>query len=116
MPIDLGANALTSSAVAPTLKKPVYLVVLADGSGKTATITHFIATDKPELTMGFISVRGIVTDAEEDEIIKGFADILSKTPKETVVEMMFPVHRIKYIRSLVFNAVKPIQPIPVGKQ
>lgn len=116
MPIDLGANALTNSAVAPTLKKPVYLVVLADGSGKTAAITHFVATDKPELTMNFISVKGFTSDAGEDEIIKGFVELISKTPKETIVEMMFPVHRIKYIRSLVFNAVKPIQPIPVGKQ
>jgi hypothetical protein len=116
MPIDLGSNAITQSTVAPTLKKPVYLITLADGTGKTAAISHFIATDKPELTMGFVSVRGIFTEEDEDTIIRGFSEIVGKTPKETVVEMMFPVHRIRSIRSLVFNAVKTIQPLPVGKQ
>lgn len=116
MPIELGANALTTSSIAPVLKKPVYLVTLADGVGKTAATTYFIATDKPELSMNFISVRGIFTEADEDEIIRNFSDIVSKTPKETVVEMMFPAHRIRSIRSLVFNAVKTVQPLPVGKQ
>jgi hypothetical protein len=116
MPIELGANALTSSSVAPKLNKPVYLITLADGTGKTAAITYFIATDKPELTMGFVSVRGIFTEEEEDAIIRSFSEIVGKTPKETVVEMMFPVHRIRSIRSLVFNAVKTVQRLPTGKE
>ena len=116
MPIDLGANALTSSSMAPTLKKPVYLVAIVDGSGKTAAVTNFIATDKPGLEMSFVSVRGIFTDESEEDVVRNFADIVNRTPKEQIVEMMFPVHRVKYIRSLVFNAVKTVQPIPVGKQ
>lgn len=107
MPTDIAIGAANLPTGAPTLKKPVYLVVLADGSGKTAAITQFIALDRPELTQSFISVRGFYTDEEEENIVKGFADIVSKTPKETMLEMMFPVHRIRSIRSLVFNAVKP---------
>jgi hypothetical protein len=116
MPIDLGPNALTQNSAAPRINKPVYLITLVDGSGKTAAVTHFIATDKPELSMSFVSVRGIFTDEpDEDFIIKSFSEIVGKAPKETLVEMIFPVHRIRSIRSLVFNAIKTIQPLPVGK-
>lgn len=116
MPIELGANALINSTAAPSLKKPVYLISLVDGTGKTVKVENFITTDKPGLEMGFVSVRGFFTDQIEEDVVRNFADIVNKTPKEQIVEMMFPVHRIKYIRSLVFNAVKTVQPIPVGKQ
>ena len=115
MPIDLGANALTAQ-VAPTLKKPPFLVTLDDGlTGKTRNFQRFISLDKPESINGFIQVKGIFCDKEEDEIIKNFTDILTSTPKELHLEMMFPLHRIHSIRSLVFNAVKTPTTITVGK-
>ena len=103
MTIDLGPNAITSSSAAPKISRPLYLVTLLDGKA----VTHFIATDKPELSEGFISVRGIYCELSEEEIVKTFSEIVSKSPKDTVLEMMFPTHRVKHIRSLVFNAVKP---------
>ena len=108
MPIDLGPNSLTG-AQAPTLKKPPFLITLDDGvTGKTRNFQRFISLDKPLSENGFITVKGIFCDKDEDEIIKGFADILTNTSKELILEMMFPLHRIYSIRSLVFNAVKSV--------
>lgn len=108
MPIDLGPNSLTM-AVAPSLKKPPFLITLDDGvTGKTRNFQRFISLDKPLSENGFIQVKGIFCDKDEDEIIKGFTDILTNTSKELILEMMFPLHRVYSIRSLVFNAVKVV--------
>lgn len=113
--IDLGPNALTGQ-VAPTLKKPPFLITLDDGvSGKTRNFQRFISFDKPESINGFIQVKGIFCDKEEEEIIKNFSKLLTGTPKELILEMMFPLHRIYHIRSLVFNAVKSITTVTEGK-
>lgn len=115
MPIELGPNSL-SGAQAPALKKPPYLIVLDDGvSGKTRNFQKFISLDKPENNNGFIHVKGIFCDKEEAEIIKNFSDILTTSPKELILEMMFPLHRIYSIRSLVFNAVKTVTVVTQGK-
>jgi hypothetical protein len=115
MPIDLGPNSLTG-AIAPTLKKPPYLIALDNGvTGKVHNFQRFISLDKPESVNGFIQVKGIYSDLEEDEIIKNFTDILTSCPKESILEMMFPLHRIYSIRSLVFNAVKSITNVAPGK-
>lgn len=108
MPIDLGPNSLLG-AQAASLKKPPFLITLDDGvTGKTRNFQRFISLDKPESINGFVQVKGIFCDKDEDEIIKTFADILTNTPKELTLEMMFPLHRIYSIRSLVFNAVKTV--------
>lgn len=115
MPIDLGPNSLTG-AQAPTLKKPPFLVTLDDGvSGKTRLLQRFISLDKPLSENGFIQVKGIFCDKSEDDIIKNFADILADSPKELTLEMLFPLHRVYSIRSLVFNAVKNITTVTPGK-
>jgi hypothetical protein len=108
MPIDLGPNSLTM-AIAPSLKKPPFLVTLDDGvTGKTRNFQRFISLDKPLSENGFIQVKGIFCDKDDDEIIKGFSDILTSTSKELILEMLFPLHRVYSIRSLVFNAVKTV--------
>jgi hypothetical protein len=116
MPIDLGPNSLVG-AQAPSLKKPPYLITLDGGGavGKTRSFQRFISLDKPESINGFIQVKGIFCDKEEDEIIKTFTDILTNSPKELTLEMMFPLHRIHSIRSLVFNAVKSVTNVNPGK-
>ena len=116
MPVDLGPNSLLG-AQAPSLKKPPFLITLDDGvSGKTRNFQRFISLDKPESINGFIQVKGIFSDKDEDEIIKTFSDILTNTPKELTLEMMFPLHRIYNIRSLVFNAVKSVTQANPSKQ
>jgi hypothetical protein len=115
MPVDLGPNSLTM-APAATLKKPPYLITLDDGvTGKTRNFQRFISLDKPESLNGFIQVKGIFTEVEELEIVKTFTDILTSCPKESILEMMFPLHRIYHIRSLVFNAVKSVTNVAPGK-
>jgi hypothetical protein len=91
---------------APSLKKPPYLVVMERMDKKTQVIERFISLDKPESINGFIQVKGIYSDKTEDDIIKNFNDILIKTAKDAILEMMFPLQRVLYIRSLVFSAVK----------
>ena len=90
-------------------KKPCYLVTLEDldGKGKNKVIRYFIAIDKPDLLTNFIQVKGIYSDCEEEEILKKFSEILANTPKENIMDIMFPSHRVCSIRSLVFNANKP---------
>jgi hypothetical protein len=119
MPSDIavGANINTPEgafAVLPRgaaqLKKPPYLITLIETSGKTQTVSRFVSLDKPELQNGFIQVRGIFCDKAEDVIVKSFQDILTTEPKESILEMMFPIHRIHSIRSLVYSAVKTLTP------
>jgi len=116
MPIDLGVTAITQTTTAPVLKKPPFLITLDDGTtGKVRNFQRFISLDKPESVNGFVQVKGIFCDKEEGEIVKSFADILASSSKENVLEMMFPLHRVYSIRSLVFNAVKNVTPVTVGK-
>lgn len=86
-------------------KKPCYLVVLLGGTKKGGN--NFISLDKPELLTDFIQVKGFFSDSSEDEISKKFVEIVANTPKENIVDMMFPSHRVFSIKSLVFNANKP---------
>jgi hypothetical protein len=89
-------------------KKPCYLITLEDSTGKTKVVVRFIAVEQPIHNLGFIQVKGIFTDSSEEEVISGFGVILTSTPRERQVEIMFPWHRVSSIRSLVFNAVKPV--------
>lgn len=112
MPVDIAVQpGVMLPTGAPLLKKPPYLITLEDGNGKLRTFQRFISLDKPESSEGFVLVKGIFCDKAEDEIIKSFTDILTNNPKEFILEMMFPLHRIYSIRSLVFNAVKFITAI-----
>lgn len=107
MPSDIAVGPTTIlSSGAPTLKKPPYLITLEDGSGKTKSFQKFISLDKPESVNGFVQVKGIFSDKSEEEIIKSFSEILTNISKESILEMMFPIHRIYSIRNLIFNAVK----------
>lgn len=89
--------------VAAVNKKPIYLIYLS--TNKT-TFQKFIAIDKPDSQNGFISTKGFFTELPEDEIIKTFNDLLTQTPKELILDMWFPWHRVHSVRSLVFNANK----------
>jgi hypothetical protein len=90
-------------------KKPCYLVTL-DGVTKTGktVVARFIAVDKPDFNnAAFAQVKGFYTDSSEEEIVVGFLDIIRETPKDQIMEVMFPTHKIHSIRSLVFSAEKP---------
>lgn len=104
---DFAVGSVGIPSVGHISKKPSYLVLLEETVGKTKGLKHFIAIDRPDPVNGFISVKGIYSDLSEDEISKSFAEILASTPKEQILDMMFPWHRVYSIRSLVFNANKP---------
>jgi hypothetical protein len=93
---------------APILKKPPYLITLEKRGTKGTATEKFISLDKPEMQFSFVQVKGFYCDKDEEDIVKGFAAIVAETPKDMIVEMMFPSHRVVSIRSLVFNAVKAI--------
>jgi hypothetical protein len=104
---DFGVSVTGIPQVGQVSKKPRYLVLLEDNSGKTKSLKSFISVDKPDLLDGFIAVKGFFSDLSEDVISKTFVDIVESTPKESILDMMFPWHKIHSIRSLVFNANKP---------
>lgn len=87
---------------APKLQKPSYLIILALGKG----FEYFIADNRPETMNSFVQVKGFFTTQLEKTIVANYADIIDKTPKEEILEMMFPIHRVHSIRSLTYNAVK----------
>ena len=88
-------------------KKPIYLITLEDSSGKKNSFQRFIALDKPDSQTGFLMVKGIFSELAEEEITKNFSDILTAAPKELILDVWFPWHRVVSVRSLVFNANKP---------
>ncbi len=96
---------------APVKRIPIYLITMERLQNKMQIIEKFISIDKPLSENGFIQVKGFFCEKSEEEIIKSFNDILTSCPKELILEMMFPLHRIVSIRSLIFNAVKSINPI-----
>jgi hypothetical protein len=111
MPTDIAISPGNLPTTVPNRSRPYYLVTLVDvvhtAKGTKTVEELFIATDRPNFELGFISARGIYSDISEDKIIKGFVEIVAAAPKNSVLEMMFPTHRVKHIRSLTFNAVKP---------
>jgi hypothetical protein len=105
--ISVPITAFTNNGT-PLKRVPYNLITLERKQGQKQVIEHFISFDKPLSENGFIQAKGIYCDQLEEEIIKNYGDIIATTPKENVVEMMFPYHRIVSVRSLIFNAVKGI--------
>lgn len=87
-------------------KKPSYLLTLEDSSGKKGACQRFITIDKPDSQNGFLMAKGIFSEMSEEEIMKKFSDALTNAPKEVIVDVWFPWHRVISVKSLVFNANK----------
>jgi hypothetical protein len=84
-------------------KKPCYLVALKPKNKKPL---NFIALDKPDLLEGFVGVKGVFSTETEEMIINQYNTILESVKKTDIADMMFPIHKVEHIRSLVFNANK----------
>ena len=100
---DLAIGVTSLPPVGTLRQKPSYLITLEANSKATPT-KRFITTDKPEIQNGFVQVKGVYSEENEDSIAEKYVDILTSSPKELVLEMMFPIYRILNIRSLVFRA------------
>ena len=82
-------------------KKPSYLITI---EGSKSKLQRFVTLDKPELLQGFVQVKGFFSDLSEEEIIKNFADLLTSTSRDLILELMIPWHKISApMRSLVFK-------------
>lgn len=104
---DFAVGAVGIPQVGYVSKKPIYLIKIEGSVGKNKGLAHFICIDKPDLLNGFIQVKGFYSDESEEDIAKNFGDLLSAVPKESILDIYFPWHKIHSIRSLVFNANKP---------
>lgn len=83
-------------------KKPCYLITLDAGK---KTLEKFIAIEAPELLSGFVQTKGFFcNDKLEEDILKNINEILTATPKDLYVEMLFPQHRVTSIRNLIYRA------------
>jgi len=104
---DFSVNAVSLLPTPGKLNnKPSYLISLTNKS-KTKPIINFITTDRPDIQVGFIAVKGIYCDQNEEVIAAKFNEILTNTPKETFLDLLLPIHRVQSIRNLMFNAHKP---------
>lgn len=89
---------------ASTIKKPLYLIIIENNNGKLKIDENFISIDRPELLNGFVQAKGFFCELSQADISKNFSSVLTDTNKELYVEMMFPWHRIKSIKNLIFKA------------
>lgn len=88
----------------PISTKPAHLLTF-ENSGKSK-VKFFITLEKPEFENQFIHVKGIYSEASEEEINNSFTEILTVAGKDSILEMYFPLHRISSIKNLVFRANK----------
>lgn len=88
----------------PISNKPPHLLSF-ENSGKSKS-KFFITVEKPEFENQFIHVKGIYSEASEEEISNSFTEILTNAGKESILEMYFPIHKISSIKNLVFRANK----------
>lgn len=104
---DFAVGTVGIPSVGHVSKKPCYLVTLTDSTSKSKSLVNFIAIIQPDLQLGFIAVKGFFCDKSEDDIVAQFTDIVASTPKDQILDLQLPTHRVHCIRSLVFNANKP---------
>lgn len=87
---DFAVGVVGLPSVGALLKKPTYLVTLTEGKKEI----FFLSIDRPEfVNSGFIQTKGAFVDS---------ADTTEFT-KDSVVEIIFPSHRIVSIKNLVFK-------------
>lgn len=102
---DISIGVIAAPSGAPTLNKPKYLIAFNVADKRTREPRYFLSMDKPDLLNGFIQVKGFFVDlSDENEIISSFSDLLTSTAKELYLDIMFPWHKIAYVRSLTFKA------------
>jgi hypothetical protein len=103
---DINVKVTTLITGVPTPTKPKYLVCVEHRTNNKL-VDYFLSMDKPISTNGFIEVKGFFVSCEqqtEDYISKNYLSILDSTPKDLYMEIMFPWHRVKSIKSLAFKA------------
>lgn len=100
---DLSVGVVSIPQQGALSKKPSYLISLEVKKGASQ---FFLTTDRPEMLQGFVSVRGLFLDPliEGSDVRQNYTTLLNDATKESMVEIMFPWHKIVSMQSLVFRA------------
>ncbi len=80
---------------------PADLVVL-EGI-KKGTDEYFIATKSDHSYTNYSKFVGFYTDGTKENIIAKYGEIIEAAAITNYVEVMFPLHRIREVRSLVYR-------------
>lgn len=85
----------------PNRLVPAFLVSLhADKKGVSE---YFIATKFDDAYVHFGKFVGFYFEGTAEDIIARYEEIISTTPATNYVEILFPHHQIKSVRSLVYK-------------
>lgn len=87
-----------------TTVKISYLVYLDIFENKKGNVKKFITIDKPDTSDSFVQMKGIFTEAPDEDIFSSYQSILTSSKKEDIIEIMVPWNRIHLLKSLVFKA------------
>jgi len=91
----------------PILAKPAHLITFVQPATGKSKQKFFITIEKPEFEDQFVHVKGMFSEASEEEINNTFSEVLTEATKDsTIVEMYFPIHRISSVKNLVFRSNK----------
>jgi hypothetical protein len=99
---DIAIQPVSLSDYGKTVKFiPADLVVL-EGS-KKGSEEYFIATKSDHSYINYSKFVGFYTDGTKENIILKYGEIIEATPITNYVEIMFPLHRVREVRSLVYR-------------
>lgn len=96
--IPAGSNMPVAGALN---KKPLFLVTLTNGK----LMQQFISIDRPLTEMNYIQTKGIFVQLPEEEIVSRSAELMNAN-KDSILEMIFPMHRVYSIRNINYIANK----------
>ena len=101
MSTDIAIGPVGLPNVGGLIKKPPHLVELTEGKTKI----NFLSLDRPDLLSDYIQVRGCMVDSKDLEALsKDLVNFVSSIPKDSIVECLYPSHRVLSIKNLYFKA------------
>ena len=104
MSVDISVNPVALINKPTQSNKPCYLLTYEDGAVAKNKVKRIITIDKPETNASYIHLKGVMTDLPEEEVISSYQEVLTSAPRELIIEVMVPWHRVFSLRSLVFKA------------
>jgi hypothetical protein len=104
MNTDISINPVALINKPVQFNKPSYLLTYEDGAVAKNKVKRIVTIDKPETNSSYVHLKGVMTELSEEEIISSYQEVLTSAPKELIIEVMVPWHRVFSLRSLVFKA------------
>jgi hypothetical protein len=101
MSTDIAIGPVGLPNVGGFIKKPPHLIELTEGKTKI----NFFSFDRPDFHNDYIQVRGcVISPSEVESLSKDLASFMNAIPKDSVVECLYPTHRVLSIKNLYFKA------------